>query len=117
MSSSLRTALSSALNQTHGDSNAASTVALAIVEYDRASADLLKAQKVAERRTGTRGANARKALLAAEARAQRAEDNLSHPQSCEDAVSKAQEMMSEVQVALDAVGTPFLPPLSTTSHI
>lgn len=87
----------------NGDLNTACTVALAIVEYDRASADLVKAQKVAEKRTGARGSSARKALLVAEARAKQAEDGLSHPQSSEDVVSKTQEMLADIQVALDAV--------------
>ncbi|KAK7681416.1 hypothetical protein QCA50_015508 [Cerrena zonata] len=97
--------LNSALDQANsGDPNSACVAALAIVEYDRATTGLIKAQKIAERRSGARGANARKALLAAEARLKHAEESLSNPASFDNAVSKVQEMLSEVQTALDSMG-------------
>ena len=105
------------MSQTRGDLNAACAMALAIVENNRATSDLLKAQKVAEKRTGARGSSARKAPPAAEARAQQAEVILSHPPNSEDAVLRAQEMVSEIQFALEAVYLSFCPHPPYVSHL
>ncbi|KAL1701243.1 P-loop containing nucleoside triphosphate hydrolase protein [Schizophyllum commune] len=79
--------------------------AVAEVKLERARVELALARKVADRRSGARGAEARKALLAAEARLREAEERATAPTHDADALVIAHAMLEEAKDALDAMGS------------
>ncbi|KAL1676431.1 P-loop containing nucleoside triphosphate hydrolase protein [Schizophyllum commune] len=79
--------------------------AVAEVKLDRARAELALARKVADRRSGARGSEARKALLAAEARLREAEERATAPTHDANALVIAHAMLEEAKDALDAMGS------------
>ncbi|KAI5891724.1 P-loop containing nucleoside triphosphate hydrolase protein [Schizophyllum commune H4-8] len=79
--------------------------AIAEVNLERARAQLTVARKVADRRSGARGAEARKVLLAAEAGFKEAEGRVISPARDADTLVVAHAMLEEVKDALYALGS------------
>ncbi|KAL1742978.1 P-loop containing nucleoside triphosphate hydrolase protein [Schizophyllum fasciatum] len=79
--------------------------AITQVELYHAQAELDLARKTADRRSGTRGADARKALLAAEARLRDAEAGVASPTQDADSLVTAHAMLAETKNMLDAMGS------------
>ncbi|KAI5831119.1 P-loop containing nucleoside triphosphate hydrolase protein, partial [Schizophyllum commune Tattone D] len=79
--------------------------AVAEVKQERARVELALARKLADRRSGARGAEARKALLAAEARLREAEKRATAPTHDANALVIAHAMLEEAKDALDAMGS------------
>ncbi|KAF8336560.1 P-loop containing nucleoside triphosphate hydrolase protein [Cantharellus anzutake] len=80
--------------------------AVALVQVARAEAHLKQTQKIAERRSGARGAEARKQLLVAEAKTAETEQRLQSVRSGrydpQDA-AVASEMLNDIQATLDVI--------------
>ncbi|KAL1661330.1 P-loop containing nucleoside triphosphate hydrolase protein [Schizophyllum commune] len=79
--------------------------AVADIELERARVELALARKVADRRSGARGSEARKALFAAEARLREAEERATAPTHDANALVIAHAMLEEVKDTLYAMGS------------
>ncbi|KZV85529.1 P-loop containing nucleoside triphosphate hydrolase protein [Exidia glandulosa HHB12029] len=77
--------------------------AVAMLQLERAEAELEDAKKIALKRSGARGKEARKDLLQAEANLAAAEERVITPEINETVVTKATTMLEEIQSTLDAI--------------